>query len=218
MHSIAAIVFLIACAASAQSRATAATEAGPLIWEPPTINIAKQLPPAASPKPIITMLRIGRIDISLEDTELSAAEKSLGAKVGRRGDASQYVAWLCFHGKDSNGRFALWLESSEIAGGVIDGFAVRRIPSTATPDRRWRVLQPDETVMTAPIQVHLGMTKAQVLKVMGQPTAIDGNILIFEHEHNETIRGEPFTADNTVYAQLDNGIAARIQVWKDTTD
>ncbi len=95
------------------------------------------------------------MQVNLEETPLKEVQKGLGGTIGSRGDASEALRWLCFHGSDAKGRWALWLES---------------------------------------------------------------NTLIFDHEHQKTVRNEPFTASNTVYVELRGGGVWAVQVWKATSN
>jgi hypothetical protein len=56
----------------------------------------------------------------------------------------------------------------------------------------------------------------QVRKILGRPTAVYGNTLVFVHQHEQDIGGEPFNVSNTVYITFRAGTVWTIQVWKDT--
>jgi hypothetical protein len=188
MSRIVIAVFLaVASAALAQSTG--------IVWQPPKLDLPDSLPKASVRKEMITTLRIGKVPIILEETPLKDVEKNLGGAIGSRGDASEALQRLCFHGSDADGRWALWLESSEMGGGTIDGFALQRIPSKATVDRRCRT---EETQIDLPIRLGIGLTESEVRGIQGTPTAKYGNTLVFHHEHQEKVHNEPFTASNTV--------------------
>jgi hypothetical protein len=53
---------------------------------------------------------------------------------------------------------------------------------------------------------------------LGPPTTKHGNTLIFDHEHQETIRNEAFTVSNGVDIELRSGVVWTVQVWKTTSD
>jgi hypothetical protein len=116
--------------------AAAFAQSDRIIWQPPTLHLPDTLPHATVPKEIITSLRVARMQVILEETPLKDVQKTLGGTIASRGDASEALQWLCFHGSDSKGRWALWLESSEMGGGHVDGFAWQRIAEKATLDRR----------------------------------------------------------------------------------
>ncbi|MGD0696810.1 MAG: hypothetical protein ABSB82_18500 [Terriglobia bacterium] len=68
-----------------------------------------------------------------------------------------------------------------------------------------------------PIALRLDLTEMQVRKILGKPTVRYRSTLIFDHEHQETIRNEPATVSNTVAVALRDGVVWAIQVWKDST-
>jgi hypothetical protein len=67
-----------------------------------------------------------------------------------------------------------------------------------------------------PIALRLGQTEMQVRKILGKPTVRYGSTLIFCHEHEVTVRKEPFTVSNLVAVALRGGVVWAIQVSKDT--
>ena len=155
------------------------------------------------------------MQVILEETPLNDVEKDLGGTIGSRGDASEALQWLCFHGSDSKGRWALWLESNEMGGGTINGFAWQRIDEKATLDRRCRTRAVE---IELPVQIAIGLTESEVLENLGTPTAKHRNTLVFDHEHQETVRSEPFTSENNVYVKLRGGVVWAVQVWKITSN
>jgi hypothetical protein len=155
------------------------------------------------------------MQIILEETPLNDVQKNLGGTIGSRGDASEALLWLCFHGSDANGPWALWVESTEMGGGNVDGSAWQRIPKEATLDHRCRT---QDVEVELPIRLALGLTEPEVRRIIGSPTAKHRNTLIFDHEHRETIRNEPFIASNTVYVVLRDSVVWTVQVWKTTSN
>ncbi len=147
------VSLVLTCPALAQNKNGLPNQGSSVVWQPPTLELPDNLPEATVRKPIVTALRVGKSQVTLEKTTLSGTQKLLGGTTGHRGDAGDYVEWLCLHGTDANGQWALWLESSEVAGGVVDGFALQRMHSNATPDRRCSTLPEGVTVFTSPVQV-----------------------------------------------------------------
>jgi hypothetical protein len=207
MSRIGIAILLVTAAAFAQSDR--------IIWQPPTLDLPDTLPHATISKEIITKLRVAKMQVILEETPLKEVHKGLGGTIGSRGDASEALQWLCFHGSDAKGRWALWLESSEMGGGTVDGFTWQRIAEKATLDRRCRT---QAVEIELPIQIAIGLTESEVRGTLGTPTAKHRNTLIFDHEHQETIRNEPFTASNAVYVELRGGVVWAVQVWKATSN
>src|SRR5438067_12141953 len=161
------------------------------IWQPPTLDVPHTLPNATVSKEMITKLRVSKMQVILEETPLSNVQKNFGGTIGARGDASEALQWLCFHGSDAKGRWALSLESEEMGRGNVDGFAWQRIAEKATIDHRCRT-QPIEIEL--PIQLAIRLTESEVRGILGTPTSEHRNTVIFEYEHHETIRNEQFIA------------------------
>jgi len=212
-----AVFLVFTCAWCMQISADSPAGRNPVVWQPPTLQLPDTLPQPTVPKEMITTLRVEKMLIVLEKTEMREVQTRLGGSIGHRGDASEALAWLCFDGADANGRWALWLESSELGGGWVDGFALQRLDPNASTDHRCRKLGKPNGGIELPIALRLGLTEMQVRTILGQPTIKYRNTLVFEHEHEETIRNEPFTAINSVYVTLRGGAVWTIQVWKDTT-
>jgi len=164
---------------------------------------------------MITKLRVAKMQVILEETPLSDVQKNLGGTIGASGDASEALKWLCFQGSDAKGRWALWLESDEMGGGNVDGFAWQRIAEKVSLDRRCRT---QAIEIELPIRLAIGLTESEVRGILGTPTTEYRNTLVFEHEHQETIRNEPFTASNTVYVHIRSGVVWSVQVWKTTSN
>jgi len=201
---IVAGVLAIASAALAQSTR--------VVWQPPKLDVPKSLPNTHIPKAIIGNFRIGTIPITLEETLLKDVERNLGGTIGSSGDASEAIEWLCFHGADAHGRWALWLENSEMSGGgKVDGFIWQRIPTEAAIDRRCRK---QEVQIDMPIPLVLGLTESEVRGILGEPTTKYRNTLIFDHLYKQTIHNESFMVSNPVFLELRDGVLWAVQVWK----
>lgn len=207
MRRIVVAILITAAAAFAQSDR--------MIWQPPTLDLPDTLPHATVSKEIVTKLRVAKMQVVLEETPLDDVQKNLGGTIGARGDASEALQWLCFHGSDARGRWVLWLESDEMGGGNVDGFAWQRMAERARLDRRCRT---QAVEIELPIKLAIGLTESEVRGTLGTPTAKIRNTLVFDHEHLQTIRNEPFTTSNTVYVELRSGVVWSVQVWKTTSN
>ena len=213
-----AILFAITCTAVAQNSGDSVGRNAPPIWEPPTLDFPETSPDPTIPKMMITSLRLANMKIILEETTLENVKTRLGGDAGHSGDASNAVEWLCFYGTDPDGRWALWLESSEMGGGRVDGFALQRLDDDANVDRRCRMLRTEDGGFRLPIALRLGMTETQVRSLLGKPTLRYRNTVTFDHGHEEIIRNEPFTVSNGVSVGIRGGVVWAIQVWKDTSN
>ena len=187
------------------------------MWQPPTLDFPETAPRPTVPKDMITQLRVAGVQVVLEKAGLSGVQKRLGGTIGHSGDGGEALKWLCYSGADTTGRWVLWLESSEIAGGAIDGFALRRLDQMAEVDRRCHALPESEAGIELPVALRLGMTEMQVRNTLGAPTTTFRSTLIFEHEHQRSIRNKPYTVTNTVALALRGGVVFAIQVWRDTS-
>lgn len=195
--------------------AAAFAQSTDILWQPPKLGLPDSLPKANIPNEVVTKLKLGTLDIVLEKTSLVDVAKKIGGTIGSRGDAGEALHWLCLIGSDSGGRWALWLESDEMGGGNVDGVAWQRISKDATADRRcWT----GNVQIELPIRLALNSTESDVRMVLGQPTAKYRDTLIFDHEHQEMIRNEPFTVSNSVYVELRRGLVWSVQIWRTTSN
>jgi hypothetical protein len=213
-----AVLFAFTSIAVAQNEGNALGRDVPLIWEPPTLDFPETAPESTVPKIMIASFHLANMEITLEETTLDSVKTHLGADMGQRGDASEALQWLCFNGTDANGLWALWLESDEMGGGSVDGFALQRLDNDARVDRRCRMLRKGYGAFGLPIPLRLGMTEMQVRHLLGKPTLRYRNTMMFDHDHQETIHNEPFTVSNTVAVGVRRGVVWAIQVWKVTSN
>jgi len=169
-------------------------------------------------KEMIGALRVANMPIVLEETKLEDAQKRFHGAFGDSGDAGDALGWLCLHGSNKDGPWILWLTSSEIDGPGIGGFQWRRRSLHETPDRRCSKLPEGKGGIELPIPLHLGMTEADVQKVLGRPTVTRGKTLFFCHEHKRVIRKENYTVSNGVAIVLRDGVVLAIEVAKTTSN
>jgi hypothetical protein len=162
-------------------------------------------------------LQLPGLRIFLDSTQLTAVQRRLGGTIGSRGDAGDALHWLCFHGTDGKGGWLLWLESGEINGGAVGGFRWQRAGRTARFDARCRALPDGRRGVELPITLQLGIGEAGALHTLGSPTKRLGGTLLYLHEHEETIHGEPYTATNTLAVLLRGGVVWAIEAWKSTS-
>jgi hypothetical protein len=187
----------------------------PVVWEPPNWNFPKNVK-ATVPKEMLSKLRISTVAITLEETRLDKVEQLLGATKGAKGDAGDFVQWLCFHGTDDADQWVLWLESGEIDGGYVGSFRWKRISSQAKIDRRCHALNSTATVKLA-LPLKLGMGEAEVLKILGKPSYRQGERLIFLHEHVGSANGAPYDSSNIVMIYVHGGEVVSIAASKTTS-
>ena len=180
-------------------------------WQPPVIQA-----PALPSQPTVLGEMISRVRIAtefvlLKENTMTEVQSRLGGSLGHRGGAGDSLAWLCYYGADKDGRWALWLESSEIAGGAVDGFILQRLDRDARMDRRCGNLRSGKIELPAALK--LGMTETEVRQSLGKPTLKFRSTLVFQNAQHET----PRTGPSTVYVVLRKGVVWAIQVDKDPT-
>jgi hypothetical protein len=186
------------------------------VWEPPDWNFPENVK-ASVPKEMFSRFRLSGYNIALEETSMKSVEKRLGGKIGAKGDAGDFLEWLCFHGADATGAWVLWLESGEIDGGSVGSFQWQRLSNGQVFDPRCHTLRSTTSTIKLPLSLRLGANKAEVLKTLGEPTSADSERLIYLHEHESTIKGEPFTTSNIVVLHLRKGVVWAIQASKTTS-
>jgi hypothetical protein len=167
---------------------------------------------------MIASLRVSGVTIPLEEeTELESLQTRFGGEIGSEGDAADSLGWLCLYGNDAVGPWVLWLESGEIDGPYVGAFQWRRVSHSAEFDERCSAL-PDTSEVELPIDLGIGTSEEKVIKILGRPTSRRGNTLLYEHEHDELVRGEEFNSSNMVIVALRGGVVWAIQVAKTTTN
>jgi len=211
----AGIAFL--CVATCVALAQSESPKG-LVWKPlRIIDSRSHLPNATVPKEMVGRLQISNLDIVLEDTDMKDAQARFGGTLGDEGDAGDSLEWLCLSGVDSAGQWVLWLESGEIDADSISSFQWRRVPSGTAFDKRCAALSRADSRVTLPVALTLGIPETEVLRVLGKPTARQGETLLYVHEHEEVVKGESFTALNTTTVLIRDGKVWAIEVGKSTT-
>jgi hypothetical protein len=208
------VLFFVGCAAFAQSASRQRSPGDQVVWAPPVWSFMRATPKATVSREILATLRVSDFSIRLEDTKMEDVASTLGGTLGGRGDAGDSVEWLCLYGTDGSGPWVIWLESGEIDGGTVGSFQWQRLAKSAVLDRRCQML--GEAKVELPIALRLGTGEAEVLKNLGQPTVRHGNRLIYVHEHQESIRGEPYISENIVAVLLRAGRVWAIEVSKTT--
>jgi len=190
-----------------------------VVWEPQLLYKFNDAVPRATVRhEMIGSLRISDLKVQLEeDSRLDDLQRRFGGEVGHEGDAGDSLLWLCLHAADAGGPWVLWLESGEIDGPYVGRFQWSRVPRTARFDRRCSTLQ-DSTTIQLPDGLRLEVSEGNVLRTLGRPTVREKEVLVYEHEHDEMIRGESFNSSNTVVIRFQGGKLWAIDVQKTTTN
>jgi len=210
-------VLLLGSAGFAQTANHSISSSHRAVWEPPAWSFLPELPKASVAKEMLSTLRVSDYHVTLEETKMQDVGQRFGATTGRKGDAGEALGWLCFHGTNAMGRWALWLESGEIDGGTIGSFQWQRLPKSTNLDGRCHLLKGAAGTIELPLTLKLGAGEEEVLQVLGSPTTRHNGRLIYVHEHEESLRGQPYTSSNIVAIRLRNGKVWAIEVSKTTS-
>jgi hypothetical protein len=184
-----------------------------LVWEPPLLFTATdEIPKGTVAKDIVRDLQVSDKTVVLEETKLVDIQAHFKAVVGNRGDAGDYLEWLCFYSANNN--WVLWLTGGEIDAGAISGFQLQIVPAKAQIDGRCRQLT--DSAVTLPNGIRLGMPERDLSHIMGQPTKRQGQRFLYVHEEVQTIRKQPYTETNVVVVNIRNGVVSAIAVSRST--
>jgi hypothetical protein len=189
---------------------------GQPVWEPPAELSVPSHHRATERRPAVTTLRIADFSIALEETPLSAVQSNVGGTIGRRGDASDALAWLCYHGGDGDGAWALWLESGEIHGGTVGAFQLRRVNPSADFDPRCHAVNGSRAGLDLGGRLRLGLSMAETTRMIGRPTASAGTTWRYLHERSVTSGGERGIASTALTLHFRHAMVDAIDCWKMT--
>lgn len=189
---------------------------GQTMWEPPSeLSVQGDHRPTMR-REQITRVRVAAFTVILETTTLSAVQSHLGGTIGRRGEAAEAVAWLCFHGRDTGGVWGLWLEAGEVHAETVGAFQLRRFDAATQFDQRCQSIDGSNGGIELPAGLRLGLSSAQTIRILGRPTTIIGDMSLYKHERQAIIRGQPFTVSNILKMRFRNMILEALDVWKMT--
>lgn len=183
-----------------------------MVWEPPGLGFPQNVK-ANGRTEMLSSFRVSSYEIVLERTDMEDVQKHLGGQIGsRRSDASE---WLCYHGENEIGRWALWLENDEISEGLVGSFEWWQLSKDEVLDARCQTLARADSMITLPVPLlTLGATQSQVLKSLGSPIARDSNRFIYLHARENG----SFVSSNLVIVRLLNEVIWAIQASKFTSD
>jgi hypothetical protein len=192
-----------------------------VLWEPPTILAEPVAPEPTVARDLVPSLGVGPFKVIFEDTSLAQVAAHFNAPVGHAGDASESISWVCLHGRDSAGRWALWVESGEIHGGLCGGFFWLRLSAADRLDERCRAVEAASISLPAPVR--LGAPAADVLRKMGPPTTQSPERMLYVHRKAMTLvpksggRPEPYELWSTLHMRVHRGTVDAIQGWHTTS-
>jgi hypothetical protein len=123
---------------------------------------------------------LGAFSGRFEDTPLDAVRKAVGAgTMQHQGDAAGSLTWLCYQ----HGQNRLWVTSGEMGGDdhrVTEIIAQLTDKDTAT-STDCAVLPEKFAPFVIDGKLHLGMSRSEVVKALGQPSKSDAGEMVYSH-------------------------------------
>ena len=110
----------------------------------------------------------------------------------------------------------LWLMSGEMDAGSIGGFQWRMVPGAAKINQHCRSLPKGAIGIKLPVAIQVGMTKTALLQILGQPTITRKGRLLYVHDKEVSVKGEPYTQMNLVGVIVRNEVVYAIEIWEST--
>ena len=188
-----------------------------VLWAPPAIDLPDEHPASNSPNEIIASLSVDSKPIVLNRTSRAMALSALGGTEGQQGDAGDWESWLCFHGRTAQGRWMLWLLSSEVDNEDVSGFQWMLLSPGDVPDRRCKPIAGASPVKLS-IPLKLGISESDARRLLGKPCLVFGNLLEFSYEHEQKNDQGTYTLTNEVDLVLNQGRIQSIRVWRSEID
>ena len=152
-------------------------------WEPPGFLGRTVSAGFTVAKDMVPSITIGSFHVILERTHLDEASNRLNAIIGHAGEMGEEESWVCVQGQDQNAPWALWLRSgdidNDIDGKVIGGFLLLRRSANDSLDSRCG--RAKDSRIAFPIPLRLGMSRTQVLAILGSPTSQSEKHMFYSH-------------------------------------
>ncbi len=197
------------------------------LWKPPEISGLRGLMEAVHPTVahmMVSTFRVADSRVVFERTNLLNLVGKLNVRTGADGDASESLRWLCLTGTNAGHSWILWLTSGEIDGGTVGGLRVQVLEADEQPDSRCKAIIGDAPPVDLGIPLRLGMTRSEVIRVLGKPSASAGTLTVYYHEHKKPIYNsqtglqDDFLVMNSVSIAFNGDVVEGIDVLKSTQD
>ena len=193
---------------------------------PPTAPAGEAVAATAADAPV-SRLRLGRLDIVLEETPSAIVQEMLATgTIAERGDAADHISWLCYTYDADGVRARVWLVSSgEFGGGdpVVDGVAAAVVGAEASTPANCPALRPAGAAWIDR-RIWLGLTETELIRRLGKPSEVQDNIMHFFFD-GDVVRtaGGPDSADkfavtSRLMVELRDGRVSRLWGWRRTSD
>lgn len=182
-------------------------------------------------RPPAMRLRLGKVDVVLEETTLSEVIEKIGLGLHlHQGDAAESVDWVCYTFRLGGSLGRVWLTSSEMHGGsVVDGATITLLPPTGnSAPSQCPVLPTRYAPVSLDGGITAGMDDAALVSRLGVPARRRKDLAIYLYagpvvgensaDHKAPDRASDFEVTSMLAAQVEHGRVRRIWVRKTTSN
>ena len=172
-------------------------------------------------------LRLGGLDIVLEETPLATVQEMLSSgAIAERGDAAEHMSWLCYTYESEGTRQRLWIISSGEFGGAehaADGIAAAVIAADGPAPESCPAL-PAGVPVWLDYKVWLGVSRDELIHRLGKPSQERGDILHFvydgdvKHAAHRGGETDDVIVTSHLMVELNEGRIQRLWASKTTAD
>jgi hypothetical protein len=188
-------LLLVALAMGLAGGAMAADMAG----GPPVFATQGKVAATLKGNPVAGVAQFGRQTVVFERTDLSKLAEKANADIGHRGKGDHELDWICL--TDSNSQTRLWITSSSLGAGIVDGLTLAYLPHVQPTDG-CPELPADWRKISLPNGLALGMTGDSLKAKVGTPSYDKAGLVGFVYASRIVEGGSRSAA---VWAAVDNG-------------
>jgi hypothetical protein len=193
---------------------------------PPTAPAGEAIMATTADAPV-SRLRLGRLDIVLEETPLAIVREmlSMGA-IGERGEAAEHIFWLCYTYDADGVRARVWLVSSGEFGGAehaVDGIAAAVVGAEPSVPANCPALRAGEAAWIDR-KIWLGLAENELIRRLGKPSEVQDNVMHFLFD-GDVVRAadnrgsaDKFAITSSLMVELRDGRISRLWGWRRTSD
>ena len=189
-------------------------------WEPRSLVVSDRVPRPTAKWEMATAANVAGLTIILEQTKLEEVAERFGAALGSSGVVPDRLQWVCLVAAGGQSPWIAWFLVTDLdREGVVSGFQLRQLGSEERVDSRCGLVPDAASLLIAPSDVRLGMTRADALERLGRPDTIVGEVAEYVHEHSKWAsleRLQQVRTANGLVVRFRQGVIDAIEVWKST--
>jgi hypothetical protein len=194
---------------------------------PPPMAPSGDAVAATSADAPVSRLRLGRLDVVLEETPLAVVQEMLSTgTIGERGDAAEHIFWLCYTFAADSVRARVWLVSSGEFGGsdhVVDGIAAAVVSAEPSIPANCPALRAEDGAWIDR-RIWLGLAENELIRRLGRPSEVQDNVMHFffdgdvVHAADSRSSADKFAVTSRLMVELRDGRVSRLWGWRRTSD